>query len=38
MAHMGQLGDTDRTIARLASRSHGVVTRGRLLAVGVTDK
>jgi hypothetical protein len=27
---------TDETIARLASRSHGVVTRERLLAAGVT--
>src|SRR4051794_26261036 len=34
---MGQRDGTDRAIARLASRSHGVVTRGRLLAAGVTD-
>jgi very-short-patch-repair endonuclease len=29
---------TDETIARLASRSHGVVTRRRLLAAGVTSR
>src|SRR3954453_6209460 len=35
---MGRRDGTDRAIARLASRSHGVVTRARLLASGVTDK
>jgi len=28
---------TDRTIARLATRSHGIVTRAELLRAGITD-
>ena len=35
---MQQPDRTDAKIARLASRSHGVVTRRRLLAAGVTDE
>jgi hypothetical protein len=33
----GKLANVDRLIAELASRAHGLVTRGQLLAAGVSS-